>query len=187
MGLDTNVIVQIFLVLGTISVAVISWIKLTQSNNLIKEELDVKIRPILGRTTIGDSNLKTATGVIHEPVFSLQPTKVLFHFTNTGMLPAKNITKRSYVRLKRKNGWILTKTSDDISVEGIKLASLAPNEKYSIDVFYDTQHYKESLALDTCYFGLILNYEDPKGEKFFYHMEGHFEKQYLMLDKVDMN
>ena len=184
--IDENMIVQIFLVLGTIAMVIVSWIKMSESNNLVKKELEVKIRPILARTIIGTSNLKTTTGIIHEPVFSLQPNKVLFHFTNNGMLPAVNIIQRYYIRLKRLDKWNLIKTSDEISVNGINLPTMSPNEKYSVDICYELQHYKEALAFDTCYFGLILEYYDPAlMNKYTYKMEGHFDKQYLMLDNVE--
>ena len=184
--IDESVIIQIFLVLGTIAMVIVSWIKMSESNNLVKKELDVKIRPILARTVIGTSTLQTGSGVIHEPVYSLQPNKILFHFTNNGMLPAVNVIQRNYVRLKRTNEWILVKTSDDISVDGIKIPTMSPNEKYSIDIHYEVQHYKEALALNTCYFGLVIEYQDPSlMNKYSYKMEGHFDKQYLMLDNVD--
>ncbi|MDE1844462.1 MAG: hypothetical protein KGI10_03945 [Thaumarchaeota archaeon] len=180
---ESNTIVEILLVLSTIAIAIVTWMRMGESNSLLRKDLDVKIRPVLARTVIGDSIRKAPDGsIIHEPVYSLQPDKVLFHFTNSGTLPAKKIKQTSFISLKPKD------THEKIyALEGKELPDLAPNEKYSIDIFYEKLHYTQALAFNICHFGLNLEYEDPNGNGYFYHMQGHFEKGYLMLDSVEMN
>ena len=184
MTVDENVIVQIVLVLATITAVIVTWWKTRESNNMLKSELNTKLRPVLNRTVIGDTKRTAPDGsVIHEPVYSLQHNKVLFHFTNSGSLPAVNIMQTSFVAIKENEEFTNIKP-----IENKSLPAMAPNEKYSIDLFYDKEHFEEAHRSDKCYFGLRLDYEDPNGKKYHYSMEGHFfDHGYLYLDKVEMN
>ena len=138
----------------------------------------------MSRTIIGESKRTASSGnIIHESVFSLEPKKILFHFTNSGQLPAINIKKSSYVAIKESE-----QLTNIVSLEDSPLPSIAPGEKYSIDIFYDKIHSAEAHLSDKCYFGLRLDYEDSNDNKYFYRMKGHFiDSGYLYLDEVDMN
>ncbi|GKS67203.1 hypothetical protein YTPLAS73_07500 [Nitrosarchaeum sp.] len=183
MTIDENVTVQIALVAATIAAVVISSILTRRSNQLLKKELEIKIRPIMNRTVIGKhANLNNEGDKINESVYSIQHEKVLFHFINSGTVPAINITCSSYVALKDNNELKNLKKFEDKP-----LPSMAPNEKYSIDIFYDRVHLTQAQTSNNCYFGLLINYESPETKKYFYRMEGHFDKGFLMLDKVDID
>jgi hypothetical protein len=122
-------------------------------------------------------------------IYVLSSKKAEFHFTNSGTLPARKISRRFWVQIYEGKKYLHTKTSwtDEIPDERIKMSSLAPNEHYSVDVFWDVIRYDSALKTSDCYFGLDLEYYgEDDNEKYCYIMEGHFDHGLLMLDKVEI-
>ena len=178
--LDPNVVVQIFLIFSTISIAIVTWIKMSESNKLLKTEIETRYRPTLARMHMGipDNDIKQGTKL----------KKITFRIINNGTLPAVKVSKEYYVEI-RENGIISNrKTSDSVNSNGIPMPSLAPNEAYGIDIDLDDLHNENAWTTNTCYFGLIVWYYDSRDKKYFYRIEGHLDHGLVMLSETtDMN
>lgn len=156
----------------------------TQNSEIIQEN-KARIRPILSRKElrkkIRNSN-EQYVGELH----TLTRQKALFHFQNTGILPAVNISRNYYAEIRETPSNEI-KLNPETYVDVFKMASLAPNEYYSTDIFWRDPCLDESVDGKKCYFGLIIWYHDTKGIRYYYHIEGYFDHGEMMLNHVDMN
>jgi len=147
---------------------------------ILKNESDHRLRPILSRGTHPESP--------NNQSHFFRSDKAEIQFVNTGPLPALNVSKECYVELHEKKEGT---TYDRFPPKGYtskKIASLGPNESYSVDIPYETRtHYGHARATDECYFELNLYYYSFGRKKYHYKMKGHFNRGYLMLDSVHMN
>jgi len=146
---------------------------------IMKNESDHRLRPILSRGIHPESP--------NNQSHFFRIDKVEIQFVNTGPLPALDVSKECSIELHEQPGTI----SNRLPATGYhteKIASLGPNETYSVDIPYDTQiHHAHVRATDECYFELNLYYRSFRKKKYHYKMKGHFERGYLMLDSVHMN
>jgi len=147
---------------------------------ILKNETDHRLRPILSRGTHPES------GNNQSHLFRAE--KVEIQFVNTGPLPALDISKECYVELHEKKEGT---TYDRFPLKGYnseKIASLGPNEMYSVDIPYEARtHFAHARGTDECYFELNLYYHSFGRKNYHYKMKGHFDHGYLMLDSVQMN
>lgn len=152
---------------------------------IMKNESDHRLRPILSRGYHPESP--------NNQSYFLRLGKVEIQFVNTGPLPALDVSKECSIELHEQPGTI----SNRLPATGYhteKIASLGPNETYSVDIPYDPKvHYSSARANDECYFELNLYYYSFSSfgsfrkKKYHYKMKGHFNRGYLMLDSVHMN
>jgi len=152
--------------------------KLGSQTKLIERDVKTRIRPILNRKELR----KTITNYDEQNVgelHTLTRQKVLFHFHNTGTLPALKMSKNYYSEIREMpfNGIKL----DPQNYEHIdKMPSLAPNEYYSVDILWNNLCFDEAVNGKKCYFGLIIWYHDQNDTRYYYHMEGYFDKTDLL-------
>jgi len=146
---------------------------------ILKNESDHRLRPILSR----GHHLESPSNQSH----FLRHDKVEIQFVNTGPLPALDVSKEYSIELHKKGGTV----QERLPLKGLsteKIASLGPNETYSVDIPYNPRvHYGPIRANDECYFELNLYYRSFGRKKYHYKMKGHFDKGYLKLDSVHMN
>jgi len=78
--IDENVLVQIGLVTVTASLAIITWIKMSESNRTIRNEFEARFRPILARMYMGIPNRDLVVVLKQKkiPETRLRFTRVLF-------------------------------------------------------------------------------------------------------------
>jgi hypothetical protein len=151
--------------------------------NKIEQDVNARIRPILGRKFVNSSG-----------TYGLKPEKMLIHLTNTGTLPALYLKMKNYVEIKNEPPENFSPNfSFDKKDNAQKYHAMGPNEFYSFDIFWPKDENNYHLLASTgktVYFGLIIWYEDKhdhKGTEYFYHMEGHLDNGALMLDYMNMN
>ena len=174
MEIDPNVTVQIFLVAVTASLAIITWIRTGQSNNLLKEELRIRYRPSLARMYMTFTPEDIQQMKVH--------SKALFRIKNYGSLPAVNVRIEYYVKIGENDKDNYMKSSAENYPDGKSVASLAPQESYGVDIPMDNIHLQMMFESNACYFGLIIWYTSPSNTtQYQYKMEGYFDHGEIML------
>ena len=161
--------IQIALVLSTITIAIITFWGIRQSNNLLKKDLQMRYRPSLARLHMNMS--------IEDYKWSYANDEIIFRFINNGLLPAINIRKKYYTRtLSPKTGeFVETYTSDEVEPNGITIPSMAINESMGINIPLKGQAIREAWIDKNFYFGLLLEYTDENKTPYYYKMLGHLE------------
>ena len=178
--IDENIVIQMVLVIATISMAVVMWIKTSESNNLLRNEIKIRYRPILARMymDIPDYDMKIGR----------EMKKITFRFINNGSLPAIKLRKQYYAEIKENGNIIERVTSDDIEINGISMPSLAPNESMGIDVPLTEIQNEEAWQSNKCHFGLVVFYHDNNSKEYFYRIEGYLDRGRVMLfNTTNMN
>lgn len=194
------------IIFASIAIFATIWnaIKIRDQTNKIEEDVNARIRPIIGRKHVDVNRFNYKSNHIGEPTrvvinvnggtYSFNHEKMMIHLTNTGILPALYLKKKSYFEIRNdvpKN--YLPKFSNQDKKNAVKFHALGPNEFYSVDIEYpkdEQDYFKLSRSTDTIYFGLIVWYEDKhehKGKEYFYQIEGHIDHDALMLDYMNMN
>ena len=157
-----------------------------KSNRLTRKEIKAKVRPILARTEMGQSAFEDGVSELAQSDHALTCEKALFHFANVGELPAKNIKKKWDIGIMKEDHFSEVMCSKDYEV-GINMPDMAPNEKYSIDIEWNSLYYNESTTSSNCYFRLVLEYEDYEKNKYHYNIEGHFfGGGYVYIDSANI-
>ncbi|MCV0399037.1 MAG: hypothetical protein K5785_03455 [Nitrosarchaeum sp.] len=159
--------------------------KMEIQTELIKTDIKTRIRPILSRKEL-EKKVRNSNEQLVKHVFTLTRHKALFHFQNTGTLPAVNISRNYYAEIRETPSDVI-KLNPKEYVDVIKMATLAPNEYYSTDVFWLDPCFDNAVDRNNCYFGLVIWYHDSKGTRYYYHIEGFFDHGELMITHVDMN
>ncbi|AFS80667.1 hypothetical protein NKOR_03885 [Candidatus Nitrosopumilus koreensis AR1] len=168
-----------------IAATIIYSIKLGSQTKLIETDIKTRIRPILSRKELRKKITNSTEQHVGE-LHTLSKQKALFHFQNTGTLPAVNISRNYYAEIRETPSNEI-KLDPTKYVDAFKMASLAPNEYYSTDIFWLDPCFDDAVDKNTCYFGLIIWYHDSKGTRYHYHIEGYFDKGEMMLNHVDMD
>lgn len=171
--IDENTWIQIVLVLATIFMAFVMWIKTSESNNLLRNEIKIRYRPILARMYMDIPDYDMEIGK--------EMKKITFRFINNGSLPAIKLKKQYYAEIKENGSSIERITSDDININGIDMPSLAPNESMGIDIPLTEKQTDEAWQSNKCHFGLVVFYHDDNGKEYFYRMEGYLDRGRVML------
>lgn len=158
--------------------------QLKQSNDLLITELESKYRPIISRY-VYDKRVYHPSQ-INDEACSITPEKIMFHVINTGTLPAKEMSYEYYIERRDQLSKTI-KLSPTGLHESTPISSLAPTEYYSIDIpFIKIGTFETIRSGVECYFGFIIWYSDENGRRYYYHMEGFFQRSALMLNHVDM-
>ena len=106
-------------------------------------------RPILARLySIEKKEPKFSMGGWYEGSFyRFNKNKLSIHIINNGTLPAKSISCKYYVELRNEND-----ISNKILEEKISKPDLSVKEHYSIDIFWESVHFKEAREGKNCFF-----------------------------------
>lgn len=155
-----------------------------QSNDLIRTEIESTFRPMLSRHVYEKKEYNSNQW--NDDTCSITPEKIMFHIINNGKLPAIEVSYQSYTEIRDVPSTI-RKLDPIATIQTEPESSLAPMEYYSIDVpLRDPTMYNLARYNVKCYFGIIIFYLDENKRKYYYHMEGFFNKGALMLNHVDM-
>lgn len=171
--IDENVLVQIGLVAVTASLAIITWIKMSESNRTIRNEFEARFRPVLARMYMDIPN--------RDLTVMLKEKKIPFRIINNGASSAIKVSKQYYVVIRQNGRESHLKSSDAVNPDGILISSLAPNESMGVDVELDDVHIEQALFANTVNFGLIIFYHDVRNKKYSYRMEGYLDRGSVIL------
>ena len=155
--------------------------KLNRQLDIHEREMKYRIRPILVRGRYDDGN-----------TFSIRhsdQTKKRFwiKLTNTGPLPAINIERKI-------RGGIIKKDDKSDPLKNIPyintaMSSMGPTEYVDNIIHLSDDEFLELWEGENYFFELRFDYTEPEdnNKKYYYHIKGHFEKQNLIQDFIDMN
>jgi len=172
---DSNLI-MLSLIIATTAVigTILTSIYLRKQSQHLEKEIVSRIRPIIVRSNTPG----TAT-------INLTESKISCDFVNSGTMPALNVQFNRYSEIKKENTEL--KKFEGNSAKKEQVASLGPNESFSLIFDIDKERFIAAQNSDKLHYGLKLTYEDSDKNQYFYLMELHFDKGFSKFDFVDMN
>lgn len=213
---DPNIeIFSILLTTGLIGITLIGILltnrRMRASNDLVRKELEHRLRPILTKTGGIDSN----------KVSKIKDEKILLRIINNGIVPIVNFKKYFRLEIRNENELIQFPTDDEnfekngaISLGMQKkftnpykiirnedtgkmycvedMIAMSPTEQHFTQMKCPIEFTNAAQYHTNCYFELKFEYTGPgrdvenEHEKYHYYMTGHFENGQLFYDSIDI-
>lgn len=176
-NLSNTIGYMVGIILAVIAVAatIYNSKKLNRQLNIHEKEIRYRMRPILVRGRYADGN-----------TFSVQKneSRIWIKVKNAGPLPATKIVRHM------RGGIVKNESNPSIENEFkvTPMYSLGPNEYVDNILRLSDNEYAEMRNGSNYFFELKMEYEEPEhATKYYYHIKGHFEKENLIQDFIDMN
>ena len=134
-------------------------------------EKKLTVRPWIGREGRSDN-------IALQPRTTTPPL-IKIHLCNYGQIPALKIITRAYadVNPPPENAFQSCPPGPEFS--------LTPNERFTSRIEISDAEYAKGVT-GILYYGLLIEYTDPNGTKGEYRLQGHFEHNSDIFDKMDV-